>query len=41
LGLAEVTYEGGIVIYVNYNNFDVEVSPALTLEANSYQVVKP
>jgi hypothetical protein len=40
-GLAEVTYEGSIVIYVNYNNFDVEVSPGVTLAANSYQVVKP
>lgn len=40
-GVAEVMYEDGTTIYVNYTSEDVVLNPFITIGANSYEVVSP
>ncbi len=38
-GVAEVVYDNGITIYVNYTDIAVVISPTVTVEANGFRVV--
>lgn len=40
IGLSKVTYDNGVVIYVNYTNNDL-IKDGITIEARGYEVIMP